>query len=119
MANALLRGNTGTQAFTEEKVNDPEVQDLMKKIRIIPEKDCNLVKAMVDIETNTGKVYSHISDVNKEVPRLDVKKAKIIAKFKDLCEPVMGDGKTADVIDAILSLEKMGTMKTLIELLEK
>ena len=119
VANALLRGNTGMQAFTDEKVNDPEVQDLMKKIKILPEKDCVLVMAKVDIETNTGKVYSHISDVNKEVPRLDVKKAKIIDKFKDLCEPVMGDGKTADVIDAILSLEKMGTMKTLIELLGK
>ena len=119
VAHALLRGDTGMQAFTEEKVNDPEVQALMKKIKIIPEKDYDMMTAKVDIETNSDKVYSHISDVYKDAPLLDEKKAKIINKFMDLCAPVLGDKKTANVIESIFSLEKMRTMTTLIEQLER
>ncbi|MCK7509436.1 MAG: MmgE/PrpD family protein [Desulfobacterales bacterium] len=35
VANALLRGVTGMQAFTDEKVNDPAVRAIMKKIKVI------------------------------------------------------------------------------------
>ena len=35
VANALLRGDTGMQAFTDEKVNYPEIREFMGKISVL------------------------------------------------------------------------------------
>ena len=55
VANALLRGNTGMQAFTEEKVNDPEVQGFMKKISVVKDETKLALEADVEVETNAGR----------------------------------------------------------------
>ena len=107
VANALLRGNTGMQAFTEEKVNDPEVQGFMKKISVVKDETKLTLEADVEVETNAGEIYSAFSDILKEVPALDVKKVKLRAKFEDLVSPVLGDRKTAEIRDAILSLDTL------------
>ena len=107
VANALLRGNTGMQAFTDEKVNDPEVQEFMKKISVVKDGKKLALEADVEVETTAGKVYSAFSDILQEVPALEVKKEKIRDKFEDLVSPVLGDRKTEAVRDAILSLDKL------------
>jgi len=115
VANALLRGNTGMQAFTEEKVNDPEVQAFMKKISVVKDEKKLTLEADVEVETTTGEIYSAFSDILKEVPALEVKKVKLRAKFEDLVSPVLGDRKTEEVRDAILSLDTQEDMGVLFD----
>jgi 2-methylcitrate dehydratase PrpD len=107
VANALLRGNTGMQAFTDEQVNDPEVQGFMKKIRVVKDEKKLALEAEVDVETTGGRVYSAFSDILQEVPPLEVKQEKIRAKFEDLVSPVLGARKTGAVRDAILALDRL------------
>lgn len=86
VANALLRGNTGMQAFTDEKVADPEVKALMKKISLQcdPKIPAVSAKARVEIETTAGRKYSALSDVMKDVPELEVKRVKIKSKYRSV-----------------------------------
>jgi 2-methylcitrate dehydratase PrpD len=107
VANALLRGNTGMQAFTDERVNDPEVQTFMKKIRVVKDGKKLALEAEVEVETTGGRVYSAFSDILQEVPPLEVKKEKIRAKFEDLVGPVLGARKTGAVCEAILALDRL------------
>jgi 2-methylcitrate dehydratase PrpD len=107
VANALLRGNTGMQAFVDERVSDPAVQAFMKKIILVRDEKKVAMEADVELETADGMVYSASSDIFQEVPPLEVKKEKLRAKFEDLCGPVLGDRKTEEIRDAILSLDTL------------
>ncbi|MBW2061770.1 MAG: MmgE/PrpD family protein [Deltaproteobacteria bacterium] len=113
VANALVRGNTGLQAFTDDKVADPEIKELMNKISVKVAPEMQAMESRVEIETSEGQVYSAFTDIFREIPELDVKKIKIKAKFTDLCEPVMGGDKTQKLMDAISSLEKIEDMNSL------
>jgi 2-methylcitrate dehydratase PrpD len=107
VANALIRGNTGMQAFTDENVNDPEIRECMKKISVVLDEEKVAMEATVEVATVSGDVYAASSDILQEVPPLEVKTGKLRAKFEDLCSPVLGDRKTEEVRDAILSLDKL------------
>jgi len=117
VANALLRGNTGMQAFTDEKAADPEVKALMKKIPLHGDLPTMSAEARVEIETNAGKTYSAVSDVMKDVLEIEGKRVKIKSKFTDLCGPVLGNQKTKKLMETILSLEKMENMTAFIAIL--
>lgn len=119
VANALIRGKggTGLQSFTDEKVNDPEIQELMKKISTAMDPDKIALEATVEVETNSGKVYSADSDILNEIPEFDIKKVKIREKFIDLAEPVLGIQKTKTLLETILNLEEIKDMNSLIGLL--
>ena len=118
VANALLRGNTGTQAFTDDMVNDPEVQELTARISVSADDTLSQLGSRVEIKTKSGDVYSEVTDIMEEIPELEGKRTRISNKFKDLCNPILGDKKAADLVDKILSLEKINNMKDLVEELD-
>jgi len=114
LTTALLRGETGLRAFTDEKVNDPKMREFMKKISLRVDKKLSKLKTIVELETNSGDVYSRIVNV-EEVPELKEKKIRAKDKYVDVCGPVLGEEKTKDLMELILSLEKLDNMKRFTE----
>jgi 2-methylcitrate dehydratase PrpD len=119
VANAILRGrgNTGLQAFTEERVNDPRVQELMTRIQTNKADDISGLGARVEIETMSGKTYSEYYNVNKAIPELAMRREKITEKFMDLAQPLLGRNKTKRLVEAINGLREMEDVNALIGLL--
>lgn len=119
VANALLRGDTGMQAFTDEKVNDPEIKKVMKKISVVPDPEISQMEAKVEVETNSNERFQGFSDVFNEIPELEIKKKKVKDKFMDLCVPVFGEKKTLEMMEAFLSFENRENMRELIESIDR
>ena len=115
VANALLTGNTGTTAFTDEKVNAPQVKEVMKKISLVRNDDFKLVEAIVDLETTTGKMYTKEIDVMKDIPGLEKKKEKITAKLLDLSDAYLGNEKAKKLITTINKLDQIENIQQLTE----
>ncbi|WDN88380.1 hypothetical protein BuS5_01348 [Desulfosarcina sp. BuS5] len=115
VANALLRGDTGTKAFTDEKVNDPQVKEFMKKISLARNDDFVLVEAIIDLETTTGKMYTRELDVMKDIPGLETKREKITAKFLDLSDAYLGNEKAEKMVAAINNLDQIDNVQQLTE----
>jgi len=115
VANALLRGDTGMQAFTDEKVRNPEVQTFMQKISIKLDKNMTALGARVDIRTDSGKTYSMVTDILKDIPDLEAKKSKIKNKFIDLIKLVPESKKADEILEKVSSLEKIGNLQPFIE----
>lgn len=113
VSNAILRGTTGTQAFTDKKVNDPAVREFMSRITVCLDETMEALEARVTVHTDDGKVYSAFSDILEHIPDLETKKAKIKEKYTDLCGPVLGDAKTKDLAEVILSLEDLANVREL------
>lgn len=115
VANALLRGDTGMGAFTDDKVNDPKVKAFMKKIAVVLDKEIGPIEARVTVKTNTGEEHSCVSDIFKQIPPLEVKRNKVKAKFLDLCGAALGAEKAKKLSEAILSMEKIGNIRKFVD----
>lgn len=113
VANAIVKGDTGLAAFSDERVNDPLVRALMRKITVEAEEERGDLGATVEIVTQAGEVRSASSDILQEVLPLEVKRQKIGAKFQDLCPPVIGSGRAEAVREAILNLERLPRLDVL------
>lgn len=115
VANALLREETGTQAFTDEKVNDPEIKTLMKKIEVVLDPEKTALESFVQIETTEGKKHDGFSDILQQIPPLEIKKDRVKKKFLDLCSSILKKEKTEQAIEQIMNLENITSMKDFIE----
>jgi len=115
VANAVVKGNTGMQAFADENVNDPRIREFMKKISISLDESIQALNAKVTIETTEGHEHSASSDVLEEIPDFETKRTRVLLKFNDLCSSVLGDRSTEDICDQILTLEKLKNVKELVE----
>ncbi|MEW6443217.1 MAG: MmgE/PrpD family protein [bacterium] len=115
VANALITGRTGIQAFSEEWVGSPQIQSFMKKVTVGPDGGKAGLGAIVEVETTEGKLCTSFSDILQEVVPLETKREKIRAKFYDLCLPVLGPTRTTAVREAILSLDRFEDMQPLFQ----
>ncbi len=115
VANALVRGQTGTQAFTDEKVRDPEVRALMEKITVVLDPEMKTLESRVEMRTRGGKVHTAFSDVLQQIPVLETKRERVKSKYFDLCGPVIGAEKTRALAEQILGLEKLENLKPFAE----
>jgi 2-methylcitrate dehydratase PrpD len=111
VANALLREETGMQAFTDEKVNDPSVRAIMKKINVVNDPKMLALESLVEVETNDGKSFQAFSDILQQIPPLEVKKERVASKFLDLCETVLGKKKSLTLKKKIENIDKLQNMK--------
>jgi len=115
VANALIRRETGTRAFTNEKVNDPEVRPLMDKVEVILDEKMIGLEARVEVEELSGRSYTGFSDILQQIPSLKIKQERIRDKFIDLCEPLWGREKTESVAGTIGDLKEVESMKEFVE----
>ena len=114
VANALIRKQTGIAAFTDEKVNDPEILSFMNKIKVIHTDDFKALEARIEVEVNSGDVSTATFNILKDIPPLEVKKLKISQKFEDLCTPLLGEVKTKNLENLILSLDEVKNISTVV-----
>jgi 2-methylcitrate dehydratase PrpD len=117
VANALLREETGMKAFTDEKVNDPAVRAIMKKINVINDPKMQALESLVEVEVNNGKSFQSFSDILQQIPPLEVKKVRVASKFLDLCEPVLGKKKSLDLKKKIEALDTLKDMRNMAKIL--
>ena len=110
VANALLTGETGTKAFTDEKVNAPPVRALMKKITVILDTGMTALESRVEVVKASGDVASAFSDILQQIPSLLVKQERVRSKFFDLTEPVLGKKRTEELAERLDDIDSMDNM---------
>ncbi|MFO8113344.1 MAG: MmgE/PrpD family protein [Desulfosalsimonadaceae bacterium] len=110
VANALVNGETGTNAFTDENVSDPAVTTLMEKITVTLDPEKIALEAHVDIETRDGKVRRGFSDILQQIPPLEIKKNRVGKKFLDLCGGVLTPEAAGKIRQKIDDLENISNM---------
>ena len=83
VANALLRGDTGLAAFTDEKVNEPEVVALRNKIHASADDRLSVFEAEMRLRVK-GKEYRHQCDLLESPPSAGDLRQRIHSKFRSL-----------------------------------
>jgi 2-methylcitrate dehydratase PrpD len=120
----LLEGAISPETFRDERLKDPGVRELMKKVhtRVDPEFDKNYPQkrpVRVEIQTRDGKVYSQKLDGFRGEAEYPLTRNEVEAKFMDLASGVIGGPRAKKIIAFVAGLEKKDSITELGSLLKK
>jgi len=119
VALCILDGKLELATFTDEKVNQPQVQEAFSKVQVIcdetipePGPYCP-----VTVELKNGARYSFTARVAKGHPENPMSESEVLDKFRGNAGLAISDQRADEVIRAIDGLEALAEVKTLADLL--
>jgi 2-methylcitrate dehydratase PrpD len=119
VALCILDGKLELATFTDEKVNQPRVQEAFSKVHVIcddsipePGPYCP-----VSVELKNGARHSYTAKIAKGDPRNPMTGAEITEKFHGNARSVISEKQAQEVINAVTELESIGNVKTIVSLL--
>lgn len=115
VAHAMVHGSVRLNAFAPDRMNDPDVRALMKKIEATA--DPVLSKgypgqraAQVEIETHDGCTYSHFQPYRKGDPEMPLTDDELNDKFLELGVPVIGERGARSLLEQLWRTEKLANV---------
>jgi 2-methylcitrate dehydratase PrpD len=123
VSNALLRKSARPEHYTEEYICDPVVGDLINKVRVIPmDPPINMDSAEVKVKMEDGtEFYTHVDKAKGNPTFRPLTKDEIIEKFWNniAFSKTISDANAKAALNMINSLEKLGNVTGLVQLLVK
>jgi len=118
VATALLHGSVRLAAFSPQRLAEPATRALMRRValRVDPELDrCfpGQRAARVEIKTRDGRCEAYFQPTRKGDPEQPLTDADLNDKFKELVTPVLGEVRTAALLDRLWSLETLPDLAAL------
>jgi 2-methylcitrate dehydratase PrpD len=110
VSHALLYGSVRLNAFSEERLADPAIRELMKRVSLAADPVFTagfpgMRAARVAVTTEQGERYEHFAPYRKGDPEAPLSDAELQAKFTELAEPVIGAARTRALGDAVWALD--------------
>ncbi|MEE8568256.1 MAG: hypothetical protein V3S81_06575, partial [Anaerolineales bacterium] len=105
IAAAVVDGNVLPESFSEEKLNDPRIWDLLPKIKVIADPEIDQLfpqvkRARVTITTADGNQHTAVTDVAKGTPEDPLSDDEIMDKFRANAQGIISDQRIDEVIKA-------------------
>jgi 2-methylcitrate dehydratase PrpD len=117
VATALVYGQIGLSAFTADRLADPKVQGVARRISLV--RDAELGKAypecwpaVVEITTRAGQSHTARVDFPRGDPRNPMSQEELVAKFRNLATPALTEEQREKMAEACLHLERVENMAT-------
>lgn len=116
---AVTGRGTGTSVFTPEVIAEERLRAVHDRVDIVV--DPTITQSFVaeaDVRTTAGRTNSRRVDVTVPTPEsgLDARWEKLVTKFVDLVEPVLGAGRTTQLVDAIGRVDQLDSAASIVEL---
>jgi 2-methylcitrate dehydratase PrpD len=120
VATALRYGRVQAGDFTPARLEDKDLKELMKKIKV--EGDPKLTgayprkwPARVTITLKDGRRLDGANEYPKGDPENPLSERELISKFKNLTEGALSSPRADTIIDRVLDLESMGDVNELLK----
>lgn len=123
LAAMLLDGELTLNQFTEEKVNAPSIQRLLKKVEILVDAEIDKLpptqryKATVEIELDSGATYKKFCPAPKGDPTNRMSKKEIYDKFIRNTTTIFNKAKMDDLFKLLENIEKLDDVRNISKLL--
>ncbi len=110
-------------AHDKPRMQDPEVLRQRAKVQLIGDEELEKLiprrVAIVEVTLNDGTKLSERVEAVRGTPENPMSREDVIAKSRDLMEPVLGAANTKSLVEKILSLENMKSVRELRPLLQR
>ena len=118
---ALLYGRASLEEYTEEVLGQPQVRDLMSRVRCVrdPALEASYPSqwpAWVEVETRDGRTLRSQVQYPKGDPENALSWDELKDKFRDLTRPVISARQQEEIISSVDSLEHLGDVRELARL---
>ena len=120
LATALICGRVGLAEFSEERLRDPKIQKLSKRVNVMVDPEyvnARLGRAKVALHTTDGEELTCRVDVPKGYPKNPLTRAELEEKFRGLASLVLPRGRVMEIVQTLNNLEKLDEVGFLTALL--
>lgn len=112
IAAAVADGNVLPDSFSDEKLKDPRIWDLLGKIKVVADPEIDdmfpgVKRARVSITTNAGETHIAQVDHAKGSPNNPMSDEEIVSKFRANAEGVLDKARQDEVIDATWRFDEL------------
>lgn len=116
LAAAVMDGMVTPAQFTEEKLKDPQIWNLLPKIKVVAEPEFEklfprLKTSEVTITTTDGKSHTLRVDYPKGDYRDPMSEEELLDKFDSMVLAKVGKERRDRMVELIMNLEKVDNMK--------
>lgn len=122
---AIIDGEVTEGQFTKERIADPKVHELAKKVKVIPDEDLDAIypedcrPTLVEIKTRNGESYTKRVSYPKGDPRNPLTDEELFEKFLRWAGPSLTEERAYEIEDAIFELDRLDDVSEFTELLSK
>ena len=114
---ALVYGQVGLSAFTNDRLGDPKIQEVVKRISLIRDAELGKVypdrwPAVVEVTTKAGQSHAARIDYPKGDPKNPMSQEELVAKFHNLATPALTEDQRKRTAEACLQLERFENLAT-------
>ena len=122
IAAAVADGNVLPDSFSDEKLKDPRIWDLLGKIKVVadPEIDAmfpGIKRARVSITTNSGETHTAQVDHAKGSPQNPMSDEEIVSKFRANAGDILSKEQQDQVIDLTWRFDELEDIEEYMSLL--
>jgi 2-methylcitrate dehydratase PrpD len=119
VALCILDGKLEIATFTDEKANQPQVQEALARVKVIVDESIPEPGPYcpVTVELKNGARHSYTAKIAKGAPENPLTENETLDKFKNNARTAISERQTEELIHTVQHLEAVGSLKTLVELL--
>ena len=122
LAAVAADGGVYPNSFEQEKLFDPRIRALLKKIKVVANAEIDAMfpgvkRAIATITTNDGRTFERTVDHAKGSPENPMTDDALVAKFRANASGVMDTAAQDRVIEATLGFEKQRDLRAYMKLL--
>lgn len=124
LALALTDRSVRLEGFTDSKVREPRIQNLMKRISKEVTKEADSLgtyypKARTEVKMKDGKMYSSTIEKRKGSPANPLTAQEVKEKFQDCTSLAISEEHAGCITDAVMELENIDDIGRLIKMIVK
>ena len=116
LATALVERKVGLLEVTNEKVNDPKIKQLMKRVRLNLGDEPSTQRDIVTVRLKDGKEYSLGVDRARGSAEIPLTDEEIISKYRDCAGIIMPKDKVEQALELMLNLEQLRQISELMDI---
>ena len=121
---ALIDGEVSLKQFTKERLDDPQVKDMMGRIDIeedttLNEKYPETLASVAELETRDKGTIKHQVIYPKGNMKNPMTKSEVVDKFRSLCSITMKGNGSEKILQRLLGLDQSDALQELFDLLQK
>jgi 2-methylcitrate dehydratase PrpD len=119
LAEAMARGELGRHAYQPDSLKDPRILRLADAVTYRVDPDFpgpERFKGAVQVIMRDGTVYETAEDHNRGSAENPMTHAELVGKFETNAEDLLGASRRHDLIDAVMSLDKLPAASRLVDL---
>jgi 2-methylcitrate dehydratase PrpD len=118
IAHALVHGSVRLNAFDDDRLNDPSIRALLRKVKLAEDPALtatfpNQRAAHVAIVMRDGTRLEHFAPYRKGDPEAPLSDADIDAKFLELVGPVLGEAESRALLAKLWNLDSLDGLPAL------